>query len=405
MLAGLEGVLLNLSAFVVVLGIVVFVHEFGHFQAARWGKVAIDTFSIGFGKTLALWKDKHGVNWRVAALPLGGYVKFEDDTDPMSTGPAESYEDPAAFAEARRRGLFHAMPLSTRAFVVSAGPLTNFIFSTIAFALIAMIVGRNVIAVETLPPRVDIIAPESPAALGGLHAGDVITSVDGQPVASFGRLKEIVGANPGKTAAFGVRRADNALTLRIKIGDQTAPDMTGVDHRTGFLGIERKSLPSEIKIVRPNPIEAIGGGASQVWGIISSTGAYVGNIFSGRASAAHIAGPAGIFAASGAVAKSAISGDDPVGEKLGRLVLFLLAWAAQLSVAVGIVNLLPVPILDGGHLLFYGIEAVRGRPLGPKAQEIGYRAGFALVASLFLFATWNDLQRFKLLEFLGGMLS
>ena len=323
----------------------------------------------------------------------------------MSTGPAQAYENPAAFAEARRKGLFHAMPLSTRAFVVSAGPLTNFIFSTIAFALIALIVGRNVIPVETLPPRVDVIAPNSPAAAGGMHAGDVVTAVDGQPVASFGRLKEIVGANPGKTSAFDVRRGGEAMTLRIKIGDQTAPDTTGVDHRTGFLGIERKSLPSEIKIVRPNPIEAIGAGASQVWDIVASTGAYVGNIFSGRASAAQIAGPAGIYAASGAVAKSAISGDGPFGEKLGRLALFLLGWAAQLSVAVGIVNLLPVPILDGGHLLFYGIEAARGRPLGPKAQELGYRAGLALVASLFLFATWNDLQRFKLLEFLGGMLS
>ena len=405
MLAGLEGVLLNLAAFVVVLGIVVFVHEFGHFQAARWGKVAIDTFSIGFGKTLALWKDKHGVQWRVAALPLGGYVKFEDDSDPMSTGPTETYEDPAALAEARRKGLFHAMPLTTRAFVVSAGPITNFIFSTIAFALIAMIVGRNIIPVESLPPRVDVIAPAGPAALGGLHAGDIVAAIDGQPVASFGRLKEIVTASPGKTSTFAVRRGADTITLQIKIGDQTAPDLTGVDHRAGFLGIERKSSPSEIKIVRPGPIEAVGEGASQVWGIIASTGAYVGNIFSGRASAAHIAGPAGIFAASGAVAKSAISGDVPIGEKLARLALSLLAWAAQLSVAVGIVNLLPVPILDGGHLLFYGIEAARGRPLGPKAQEFGYRAGFALVASLFLFATWNDLQRFKLLEFLGGMLS
>lgn len=405
MLAGLEGVLLNLVAFVVVLGIVVFVHEFGHFQAARWGKVAIDTFSIGFGKTLASWRDKHGVQWRLGALPLGGYVKYQDDADPMSTGPTEAYDDPAKFAEARRKGLFHAMPLATRSFAVAAGPLTNFIFSTVAFALIAMIVGRNVILVESLPPRVDVIAPGSPAAAAGLRAGDVIASVDAEPVGSFGRLKEIVGARPGKVSTFAVQRGAETVTLQVKIGDQTAPDMTGVDHRTGYLGIERKSLPSEIKIVRPNPVEAIGVGASQVWDIIASTGAYVGNIFSGRASAAHIAGPAGIFAASGAVAKSAISGDVPPGEKLARLVLSLLAWAAQLSVAVGIVNLLPVPILDGGHLLFYAIEGVRGRPLGPKAQEIGYRAGFAFVASLFLFATWNDLQRFKLLEFLGGMLS
>jgi regulator of sigma E protease len=178
-----------------------------------------------------------------------------------------------------------------------------------------------------------------------------------------------------------------------------------VESRSGFLGIERQTQPTERQIERFGPIEALGAGATQVWDIIASTGAYVGNVFSGRASAEHIAGPAGIFAASGSVAKSAMSGNGDAGEKLARLALSLVAWAATLSVAVGIVNLLPVPVLDGGHLLFYGIEAVRGRPLGPKAQEYGYRAGMAFVASLFLFATWNDLQRFKLLEFLGGMLS
>ncbi|MDX2233778.1 MAG: RIP metalloprotease [Hyphomonadaceae bacterium] len=405
MLEGLQGVLLSLGAFVLVLSVVVFVHEFGHFQAARWGKVAIDTFSIGFGKTLLSWRDRQGVVWRVAALPLGGYVKFTGDADAVSSHPEQASDDPAAMAEARRKGLFHAMPLSTRAFVVAAGPFTNFIFSTIAFAALIMIVGRDVTPVASLSPRIDGIEAQGPAALGGLQAGDIVTAIDGRPVASFGAMQDIVRANPGETLAFTVQRDGAIAAAQVTVGARDVIDRTGVEQETGYLGVSRQTQPEERQIERLGPLAALGDGAGQVWGIIASTGAYIGNVFSGKASAEHIAGPAGIFDASGKVAQSAIAGDDAAGDKLGRLALSLLAWAATLSVAVGLVNLMPVPMLDGGHLVFYGIEAARGRPLGPKAQEIGYRAGFAVVASLFLFATWNDLQRSNLLEFLGGMLS
>jgi regulator of sigma E protease len=405
MLEGLQGVLLSLGAFIVVLSIVVFVHEFGHFQVARWGKVAIDTFSIGFGKTLWSWRDRHGVVWRVAALPLGGYVRFQGDADAVSSGPAEAHHDPAAHAEARRKGLFHAMPLSTRAAVVAAGPFTNFVFSILVFALIVMIVGRDVTPVASLSPRIDGVEASGPAASSGLQAGDVIAAIDGRPVESFGKMQEIVRANPGDTLAFTVVRGSERVAVDVTVGERTAIDKTGVESRLGYLGVSRQTQPDERQIERLGPIAALGEGASQVWDIISSTGAYLGNVMSGRASAEHIAGPAGIFDASGKVASGAIAGDDSAADKVGRLILSLLAWAATLSVAVGLVNLLPVPVLDGGHLMFYAVEAVRGRPLGPKAQEFGYRAGFAIVASLFLFATWNDLQRSNLLEFLGGILS
>jgi regulator of sigma E protease len=405
MLGGVSDLLLSLAAFVAVLSVIVFVHEFGHFQAARWGKVAIDTFSIGFGKTLWSGRDKHGVVWRVAALPLGGYVKFQGDADAMSSGSDEEFADPAARAEARRRGLFHAMPLKTRAFVVAAGPATNFIFSIIVLALLAMIVGRDVTSLDSLAPRIDGVVADGPAAKAGLKAGDVVVSIDGQPVSSFGAMKTLVQERPGKTTAIVVSRDGAMVESRITIATITEPDQTGVQRSRGSLGVSRSTLPSERRVERADPVSAIGIGASQVWGLVANTGAYVGNVFSGKASAEHIAGPIGIFGASGQVAKGAISGDDTLGDKLGRLIVSLAQLAAMLSVAVGLVNLLPVPILDGGHLLFYAVEGARGRPLGPKAQEIGYRAGFAFVASLFLFATWNDLQRSKLLEFLGGMLS
>jgi regulator of sigma E protease len=391
--------------FVLVLSLVVFVHEFGHFQVGRWCKIAIDTFSIGFGKTLLSWRDKQGVEWRVGALPLGGYVKFKDDADAMSTGPASRYETPAALAKARAEGLFHAQPVSSRALTTAAGPLTNFVFSTIVFALLALFLGKDVTPVAQLSPRIDAVRADGPAAKAGIQNGDIVRAIDGHAVNSFGAMQDTVRAAPGKTLTFDVERAGQRLTLPVVVGERTDIDRTGVETPTGFLSVERRTLPEERQLEKYGPIEAIGVGAAQVWDIIASTGAYIGNVFSGRASAEHIAGPAGIFDTSGKVARNAFVGEASFGEKIAGLALSLLAFAATLSVAVGIVNLLPVPILDGGHLLFYAIEAIRGRPLSPKAQEIGFQAGFAMIISLFVFATWNDLQRFKLLEFVGRILS
>jgi regulator of sigma E protease len=405
----IEGVLTYLLTsaipFILVLSLVVFVHEFGHFQVGRWCKIAIDTFSIGFGKTVLSWRDKHGVVWRVGRWPLGGYVKFQDDADPMSTGPASSYDTDAARAEARAKGLFHAQPVGARALTTAAGPLTNFIFSIIVFAFLALLLGRDITPVAELSPRIDGISSAGPAAKAGLKSGDEIVAIDGRPIGSFGAMQDYVRANPGKTLAFDVRRDGAVTPIPVTVGERTDIDKTGVETATGFLGVERRTLPQERRVERFGPIESIGVGAAQVWDIIASTGAYIGNVFSGRASAEHIAGPAGIFDTSGKVARNAIAGDATFGEKAAGLALSLLAFAATLSVAVGIVNLLPVPILDGGHLVFYAIEAIRGKPLSPRAQEIGFQAGFAMIVSLFLFATWNDLQRFKLLEFVGRILS
>lgn len=405
----IEGVLAYLLTsalpFIIVLSLVVFVHEYGHFQAGRWCGIAIDTFSIGFGRTLFGWRDKQGVHWRVASWPLGGYVKFRDDADAMSTGPATPYPTPEAYAEARAKGLFHAQPVAARAITTAAGPLTNFLFSVLAFALLALVLGRDVTPVADLSPRIDAVGAGGPAQKAGLAPGDVIVAIDGRAVSSFGAMQAAVRESPGKTLTFEVRRADALVRVPVAIGTRKDIDRTGLERDIGFLSVERRTLPEERKVERFGPISALGVGAGQVWDIIASTGAYVGNVFSGRASAEHIAGPAGIFDTSGKVARSAVAGDATLLDKAAGLALSLLAFAATLSVAVGIVNLLPVPILDGGHLLFYAIEAIRGRPLSPRAQEIGFRAGFAMIVSLFLFATWNDLQRFKLLEFVGRILS
>jgi regulator of sigma E protease len=380
LLQSVQSLLIYAGSFVVVLSVVVFVHEFGHFQVARWRGVAIDTFSIGFGKTLFGWRDKKGVQWKVGALPLGGYVKFADDADAMSTAPREKIEDPEALAEARAKGLFHAQPLLTRSLVVAAGPVTNFIFAILAFALLAFIVGRDV-------ARVDGVAASGPAAEAGLQAGDVIIAVNGDAVRDFAELQRVVSSSLGQPLSFSVRRGERTFVARITPGphpENPRAGAIGINHTTSYENRERIG-----------PVAALTEGATNTWGIIAQTGAYIGGVFTGRESGNQIAGPLGIINVSGQVASSALDAPNAtLTQKLQLLALSLLNLAAVLSVAVGIVNLLPIPILDGGHLLFYGIEAARGgRPLPPSAQEWAYRAGFAVMASLFLFATWNDITR------------
>ena len=390
-LQGIQNIVVYVAAFVVVLSVVVFVHEFGHFQVARWRKVAIDTFSIGFGKTLVSWRDRQGVEWKVGALPLGGYVKFADDADAMSTGPREAIDDPAALAEARRKGLFHAQPLSTRAMVVAAGPVTNFIFSILAFAALTLIVGRA----APIPARLAQVNAESAASAAGLQTGDIVRSINGEETATFLDLQAIVSRSANQELALQVERDGELRTITVT--PRASPGGEGMPTAgRGMLGVSGPlALDNERVLQRYGPVDSLVWGARDTWGIISQTVSYLGAIFAGRESGDQIAGPLGIINVSGQVASSAIGGaDTDFGEKAGRLALSLLSLMAVLSVAVGFVNLLPIPILDGGHLLFYGIEAVRGgKPIPPMAQEWAYRAGFAVMASLFLFATWNDITR------------
>jgi regulator of sigma E protease len=381
LLQGAQNLLITLASFVVVLSVVVFVHEFGHFQVARWRRVAIDTFSIGFGRTLFGWRDKSGVQWKVGALPLGGYVKFTDDADAMSTAPRERLDDPAALAEARAKGLFHYQPVLTRALVVAAGPLTNFLFAIFAFALLVFITGRDI-------ARVDSVTPGLPAAQAGLQAGDVIVAVDDEHVRDFRELQHLLGSALGRTVTLDVRRGDR--TFSVDVTPVPHPDNPNV----GAIGFTHdRTLSGGVE--RLGPLEALQQGAADTWSIIAQTGAYIGGVFTGRESGNQIAGPLGIINVSGQVANSAL--DVPnvsLAQKLQFLALSLLNLAAVLSVAVGFVNLLPIPILDGGHLLLFGIEAARGgKPLPAIAQEWATRAGIAVIASLFLFATWNDITR------------
>jgi len=385
MIDALQTTLAYGGSFLLVLGVVVFVHEFGHYAAARACKMAIATFSIGFGRTLFSWKDKIGVSWKVGALPIGGYVRFEDDADPASATAKSRYETPEALADARAKGLYHAQPVQNRAFVSAAGPGANFIFAIVAFASLMMIVGRD-------SATIDEVAPNSPAAAAGLQAGDVVRAVDGQEVKSFREFQSKIAARPGATLSLTVERNDTQTDIAALVGSRAMGEGANA-RQIGFLGITHTGRPFGERV---GPVEAFEFGAEQTWAIIAGTGIYVADIIRGRQSADQLAGPLGILHQSGEITTDALKPQDvPASKKIVVLMLRLLEWAAILSVAVGVANLLPIPILDGGNLLFYAIEFVRGgKPLPLIAQEWALRAGIAAMGALFLFATWNDIQRF-----------
>jgi regulator of sigma E protease len=384
-------VLLYAGSFILVLSVVVFVHEFGHFQVARWRGVAIDTFSIGFGKALAKWRDKQGVEWKIGMLPLGGYVKFTDDVDAMSSGPKEKIDDPAALAEARAKGLFHAQPLLTRVLVVAAGPVSNFIFAILAFSLHVLITGRDVTDYSTAPVLVAGVMEGTAASEAGMRPGELVESVNGAPVRGTRTFQTIITQHPGQALQITLRTPEGELRTVTATPRATVRG----DIQVGTLGVALSVREQDRIIDRVNPLEALQYGAVNTWGIVTSTVGYIGGIFSGENSGRDIAGPLGILNVSGQVATAAVDAPPSApGGPIGSLVLALLALSAVLSVAVGFINLMPIPLLDGGHLLFYAAEAVRGgKPLPAVAQEWAYRAGFAVVASLFLFATWNDITR------------
>lgn len=391
--------------FVLVLSLVVVVHELGHFFVARRFGVAIKSFSLGWGAPLVSRTDKHGTVWKISQIPIGGFVSFIDDADPTSSRPAPEALRGVDQAEQKRRGYLRAQPVGVRAAIAAAGPVVNFVFAVVVFALIVMIQGKNITDVALLSPRIDTVSAGQPAAKAGLRAGDVIVSIDGAAIGSFGAMQKAVRAQPGATLAFEVRRSAGLQTLNVTVGSQKAVDETGIETTVGVLGVGRMTAPDEVVIKRVNPIEAIGEGVSTVWRMLAQTAQYLGNLFSGRASSEHIMGPLGIFDTSGKVAQGALQASTSAGDAAGNLAISLLGWAAMLSVAVGFANLLPIPSLDGGQLILCGLEAVRRKPLSDRSQEVGFSVSALMILGLFVFATWNDLQRFKLLEFVGRILS
>ncbi|WP_029030869.1 RIP metalloprotease RseP [Salinarimonas rosea] len=358
-----------LVPFVFVLAIVVFVHEMGHFLVGRWCGVGVQAFSIGFGPELIGWNDRQGTRWKVCAIPLGGYVKFFGDAGAASTPDNAGLSQ---MSEADRAKSFHHKPVAQRAAIVAAGPIANFILAILVFAAVFWANGRTVLA-----PQVDVVLENSAAERAGFQPGDLIVEIDGRSIVSFNEMQRLVSSSAEDRLSIVVDRDGALVTLEATPERRIAETAFGAQ-RIGMLGIQAANSPDAIRHIEYGPIEALGLGAYESWFVVERTFDYLGQLITGRESADQLSGPIRIAKVSGDVAEA------------GGIVS-LITLMAVLSVSIGLINLFPVPMLDGGHLMFYAVEAARGRPLSENAQEIGFRIGFALVIFLMLFATWNDI--------------
>lgn len=368
-LATLQSIGMTAVGFLFVLTLIIFVHEFGHFIVGRWCGVGVTTFSMGFGPELIGFTDRKGTRWRISAIPLGGYVKFVGDATEAG-GPDTTAL--ATMSAEQRAGALSLKPVWQRAAVVAAGPIANFILAIGIFAMIYSVFGTQ----ET-KPLIDAVRAGSAAEAAGLQAGDLVVAVDGKPIVTFGELQRAVSASDGATLAVTVHRADTELTLRVTpiMEEETR---FGSTVRVPRLGISRTTATGDVVTEHLPLPQALVRGVQESWFIITRTVSSIAGIFAGRESADQLGGPIRVAEVAGQVASMGI--------------VPLLNLAALLSVSIGLLNLLPVPILDGGHLMFYAIEAIRGRPLSERAQEIGFGIGAVLVALLMIFATSNDVR-------------
>jgi len=391
--------------FLLVLTIVVTIHELGHYWAARACGVAIDQFSIGFGRRIFGWRDRQGVEWRVGWIPLGGYVKFSGDENAASVPDHDNLDAMRTRIEAEQgpgaaNRYFHFKPVWQRAFVTAAGPLANFALAIVLFAVLLMSVGETVI-----PARVAAVQPDSPAARAGFVVDDVVVRANGQAIDNFFDLQQIIAVRSNAPTSFVVDRGGQLVSLTATPERRVVSDRMGGEQKIGVLGIASPAQVGERTVRRYGPLEAVAGGVERTWRVLSTTVYYLGRVVTGRESADQLGGPLRIAQASGQVAQSGAQGAPDAGSMLLGSAVALLGLTAVLSVGIGFMNLLPVPILDGGHLVFYAYEAVARRPLAAKVQAAGYRVGLALLLGLMLFATWNDLQQLRVFKFLGGLIS
>jgi regulator of sigma E protease len=360
--------------FLIMITPIVFFHELGHFAVARWFGVKVEMFSIGFGPEIAGWTDRKGTRWKISWIPLGGYVKFFGDLDAASTPDREKLEN---ISPEERAGAFPFKPLYQRALVVAAGPVANFVLSVVIFTVLFMAMGNVVI-----PPIVGQVTPGSAAAAAGVRAGDIIRAIDGQAVASFEDMQRIVSLDSGDALAIALERKGATVVVHATPRLTAVKDRFGNSYKIALLGISGVTDPKAVHVVHPGPIAAVGQAFGEVGYVVETVLNYRVQLIRGTADASQLSGPLGIAKMSHDIASVSL--------------IALINLAALISVSIGLVNLFPIPILDGGHLLYYGCEAVLGRPLSAKAQDIGFRLGLAVMLGFMLFATWNDLVRLNL---------
>jgi regulator of sigma E protease len=364
---------MGLPAFLFVITVVVFFHELGHFAVARFFRVKVEVFSIGFGREIVGWTDGRGTRWKISWLPIGGYVKFAGDADASSRPDAQAT---AAMSATEREGALTFKPLGQRAAVAVAGPFANFILAIVLLTGLFLYSGHSMVR-----PIIGQVTKDSPAAAAGLKPGDVVTKIDNTKIDDFQQLPEIISVSSGQPLAMGIRRGAQDLTIWVTPKLMKAPDILGNATSQMVIGV-RPDLHAAVTHQKYGPVGAFAAACSETWGIIKNTLLGIGQMISGHGSTDQLRGTVGIAQMTKQVADFGF--------------LPLLNLVAILSVSIGLANLFPIPLLDGGHLLYYGCEAVLGRPLGERAQDVGFRLGLVLVLGLMLLTTWNDLVRLNL---------
>jgi regulator of sigma E protease len=375
----------NGLAFVFILSVVVFIHELGHYLVARRAGVRIEVFSLGFGPELWGWNDRSGTRWRLSLLPLGGYVKMFGESMPteLTTKEGVTDEKPSEMTAEEKKVAFVYKSLPRRVAIVAAGPVANFVLAWIVLATLFVIVGR-----PFTPPEVGTVTADSAAAAAGLQPGDVFVSVGGETVSRFEDVQRIVQMNPEHPLQIVVRRAGSETTMTATPRRSVLTDNFGNRQEVGLLGVSRAGR----SFARLSPIQALGAAGEETYQVTAGTLQAVGQIVTGARPADELGGPIRIAQMSGQAAQSG----------LADVFWFL----AVLSINLGLINLFPVPLLDGGHLLFYALEALRGRPLSERVVEYGFRVGLGLVLTLFVFVTYQDLSRFqKVVAFFRSLVS
>ncbi|MFT4091569.1 MAG: RIP metalloprotease [Asticcacaulis sp.] len=395
--------LISIVTFILLISVIVTIHELGHFSVARLFKTKVDRFSVGFGPILWSRRDKNGVLWCISALPLGGYVKFSGDEHVASMSPTAEDLDLAREAIAAREGYgaekayFHFKPVWQRFLIVAAGPLANFVLAIALFAIIFSVVGK-----VTEPATVSEVRPGSVAEAAGFQVGDSIVRIDGRKIERSQDVVMLIHLRADTPVEIDVLR-DNKLVSIVATPARTL--VSGPNDHVPVYGGQLGVGLSEGERVKLAPHQAVMSGVQMTGTIIDTTVTYIGRIFTGKENGNQLSGVVGMTKATGDVTAEIAAAKATNAEKARVWILSMIQMAAVISVGIGFINLLPIPVLDGGHLVFYTFEAIFRKPLSAAVQGIGYRFGLIALLGLMLFATWNDLNRIGLVKFFGGLFS
>ena len=360
-----------LIPFLILITIIVFIHEYGHYYFAKKCGVGVTDFSIGFGKEIFGWNDKSGTRWKICWIPLGGYVKFFGDRNVFSESEQQSVIN--KYSENDRKKLFILKPLYQRAIIVAAGPLANFVLAILIFAVINIISGKDI-----TPAVISEVQNESPAFIAGMKKNDRIISIDNHKIESILEVSTFINASTSETIEFSLLRNNNEISLIVKPNLVKTKDAFGNAAKKRIVGIKLSPSNNEFKKKKLGPSKAIYYSFKEVWFVSATSLKYLGKMITGSGDSSQLGGPIKIAQITGQVSA------------YGIIPFFSLM--AYISISLGLINLFPIPMLDGGHLMFYLVEKIIGRPLSQKIQEGFFRIGLFLLFSLMFFVTYNDLK-------------